>query len=88
LKNDTKQNKHKSNYNNNEHKQNTTKGKNYFLMAASIQLLQVETKICHCGPPKMPQYSSLTFAIAFKDLTNNHYKWLVQLNKTIRRNNK
>jgi hypothetical protein len=31
----------------------------------------------------MPQYSSLTFAIAFKDLTNNHYKWLLQPNMTI-----
>jgi hypothetical protein len=47
-------------------------------MGATIQLLQVETKICHCGPSKMPQYSSLTFAITFKDLTNNHYKSLLQ----------
>ncbi len=29
FKNDTKQNKDKNNYNNNEHKQNTTNGKNY-----------------------------------------------------------
>jgi len=63
-------NKNKNNYNNNEHKQNTTNGENYLFMGASIRLLQVETKICHHGPSTMPQYSSLTFAIAFKDHTN------------------
>ncbi len=57
--------------------QNTIEREIYLLMGASIQLLQVETKICHHGPSKMPQHSSLTFAIAFKDLTDNHYKWLL-----------
>jgi hypothetical protein len=88
LKNDTKQNKDKNNYNRNEHKQNTTKQENYLLMGASIRLLQVEKKICHRGPSKMPQYSSLTFAIAFKNLTNNHNKWLLQPNMTICPNSK
>jgi hypothetical protein len=77
LKNDTKQNKDKKNYNKNEYKQNTTNGENYLLMGTPIRLLQVETKICHHGPSTMPQYSSWTFAITFKDLTNNHYKWLL-----------
>jgi hypothetical protein len=77
LKNDTKQNKDKNNYNNNEHKQNTTKRENYLLMGMSIWLLQVEKKIYHCGPSTMPEYSSLTFAIALKDRKNNHYKWLL-----------
>jgi hypothetical protein len=39
-------------------------------MTASIRLLQIETKICHHEPSKMPQYSSLTFEIAFKNRTN------------------
>ncbi len=69
--------KTKKNYNNNEYKQNTTNRHNYLLMGAPIRLLQVETKICNHGPSIMPQYSSLTFAITFKDLTNNHYKWLL-----------
>jgi len=58
LKNDTKQNKDKNNYNNNEHNHNTTKGENYLLMGVSIQLLQLENKICHHGPSTTPQYSS------------------------------
>jgi len=83
LKNDTKQNKDKKNYNKNEYKQNTTNGENYLFMGTPIRLLQVETKIYHHGPSTMPQYSSWTFAITFKDLTNNHYKWLLQPNMTI-----
>jgi len=88
LKNNTKQNKDKNNYNNNENKQSTIDGENYLPMSPSIRLLQVEKKICHHGPSTVPQYSSLTFAITFKDLTNNHYKWLLQLNMTIRPNSK
>jgi len=49
-------------------------------MGVSIQLLQVERKICHPRPSTMPQYSSLTFAITFKDLKNNHCKWLLHSN--------
>jgi len=77
LKNDTQQNKDKKNYNKNEYKQNTTNRKNYLLMGAPIWLLQVEMKICNHRPTIMPQYSSLRFAITFKDLkiiiTNGYY---------------
>ncbi len=59
------------------------KGENYLLMSASIRLLQLESKIHHLGPSTTPYYSSLTFPITFKDLTNNHYKWLLQANMTI-----
>jgi hypothetical protein len=36
----------------------------------------------------MFQHSSITFVITFKDVTNNHYKWLSQPNMTICPNNK
>jgi len=87
LKNGPEQNKHKNNYNNNEHKQNKIKRENYLLMGGSIWVLQVERKICHPEPSTTSQHSSLTFAIAFKDLTNNHYKWLLP-NMTICTNSK
>jgi len=74
LKHDTKQNKDKNNNNNNEHKQNRIEGENYLFMGASIWLLQGQRIICLPGPPTSSQRSSLTFAIAVKDLTNNHYK--------------
>jgi hypothetical protein len=50
LKHNTKQNKDKNNYNNNEHKQNTVEGKNSLLRGVSIWFLQVEAKIYHPGP--------------------------------------
>jgi hypothetical protein len=87
LKNDFEQNKDKNNYNNNEHKQNTIERENYLPMGGSNRFLQVEKKICHPELSTMPQHSSLTFAIPFKDLTNNHYKWLLP-NITICTNSK
>jgi hypothetical protein len=63
-------------------------GENHLLMGASIRLLQVEFFFCHPRPSTTSQDSSLTFAIAFKDLINNHYNWLLQPNMTIRPNSK
>jgi hypothetical protein len=48
-------------------------------MGVSIQLLWVERKICHHGPPTMLQYLFSMFTITFKDLTNNHYSYWDEL---------
>jgi len=55
LRNNTKQDKDKNNYNSNEHKQDTAKGENYLLMDVLVSLLRFERKICHYEPPTMSQ---------------------------------
>jgi hypothetical protein len=57
-------------------------------MGVSIWLLRVETKICPPGHSTTPQHSSLTFGITFNNLINNHYKWSLEPNATIRPNSK
>jgi hypothetical protein len=77
LKHDAKENKDKKN--NNEHKQNTTEGEKYLFMGALVQLLRVERKICHCGPPTMARHSFSMFTISLRDLKKNHYNCWDQL---------
>jgi hypothetical protein len=55
------------------------KGEKYLLMGALVQLLKIERKICHCGPPTTTRHSFSTFTIWLKDFTNNHYNCWEQL---------
>jgi hypothetical protein len=76
LKDDAKQKKDKKTTNISK---TQLKGENFLLMGALAWLLQVERKICHCGPPTMAQHSSSTFTISLEDFPNNHFNCWDQL---------